>query len=82
MASMSPLSGKELQNSGTPRGNCPAQGMLWGQAASTHSVSFPDAPPWDPSPQVGAGQVGEEAQWRKAEASTWGPWEAVLWALV
>lgn len=63
VASMSPLSGKELQNSGVPREICPGWGMLWGEAASTHSVSSPGAPPWDPSPQVGAGQVGEEAQW-------------------
>ena len=82
VASMSPLSGKEFQNSGAPGEICPGWGMLWGQAASTNSVSSPGAPPWDPSPQVGAGPVGEEAQWGRGEASTWGLWEAVLWALV
>lgn len=61
VASMSLPSGKELQNSGAPRGRCPGQGMLCGQAVSTHSVSSPGEPPWDPSLQVGARQVGEEA---------------------
>lgn len=66
----------------SPQGELPWSGDALGISSFYTQCELPRCTSLGPQPPGWGRAGGEEAQWRKAEASTWGPWEAVLWAQV